>query len=52
MRVFLANPPWYRPGYYGVRAGSRWPHFESEDTDYMPFPFFLGYAAAMLASRF
>jgi len=33
---------------YGVRAGSRWPHFENAHHEYMPFPFFLGYVAAVL----
>ena len=46
-RIFLGNPPWSKPGYYGVRAGSRWPHFEEEHLEYMPFPFFLAYAAAV-----
>lgn len=48
MRVFLGNGPWAKPGFYGVRAGSRWPHFEDEHLEYMPFPFFLAYAAAVL----
>ena len=48
MRVFLGNAPWSKPGLYGVRAGSRWPHFEREGTEYMPFPFFLAYGAAVL----
>lgn len=48
MRVFLGNPPWRRPGWYGVRAGSRWPHFEREGTKYMPFPFYMAYASATL----
>ena len=48
MKVFLGNSPWRKEGFYGVRAGSRWPHFERCDTDYMPFPFFLAYAAAVL----
>jgi radical SAM superfamily enzyme YgiQ (UPF0313 family) len=48
LRVFLGNGPWAKPGYYGVRAGSRWPHFEDERLEYMPFPFFLAYAAAVL----
>jgi len=48
MRVFMGNAPWSRPGHYGVRAGSRWPHFEKEGSDYMPFPFFLAYGAAVL----
>jgi radical SAM superfamily enzyme YgiQ (UPF0313 family)/GT2 family glycosyltransferase len=33
---------------YGVRAGSRWPHFENREHEYLPFPFFLAYAAAVL----
>lgn len=48
MKVFLGNAPWMKKGYYGVRAGSRWPHFEEEHHEYMPFPFFLSYAAATL----
>jgi anaerobic magnesium-protoporphyrin IX monomethyl ester cyclase len=48
MRIFLGNSPWSRPGYYGVRAGSRWPHFEREGTSYMPFPFHMAYASATL----
>jgi len=49
MRVFLGNSPWNtKPGYYGVRAGSRWPHFEACSERYMPFPFYLAYAAAIL----
>jgi len=48
LKILLANSPWYKKGFYGVRAGSRWPHFELEKTDYMPFPFFLAYAQAIL----
>ncbi|MCG3199409.1 MAG: radical SAM protein [Candidatus Omnitrophica bacterium] len=48
MRVFLGNGPWYRSGYYGVRAGSRWPHYETEGSPYMPFPFYMAYATALL----
>jgi len=48
MRIFLANAPWKKPGFYGVRAGSRWPHFENDFACYMPFPFFLAYATAIL----
>lgn len=47
-RVALVNPPWLRPGHYGVRAGSRWPHFEHDGSRYMPYPFYLGYAASLL----
>jgi len=48
LRVFLGNSPWYKEGFYGVRAGSRWPHFQPNSSKYMPFPFFLAYAAAVL----
>ena len=48
LKVFLGNAPWSKPGYYGVRAGSRWPHFEVETNRYMPFPFQLAYGAALL----
>lgn len=48
MKIFLGNSPWLKKGYYGVRAGSRWPHFEEEHLEYMPFPFFLAYTAAVL----
>lgn len=48
MKILLGNVPWYKNGCYGVRAGSRWPHFEKEGHRYMPFPFFLAYAAALL----
>ncbi|MBU0483608.1 MAG: radical SAM protein [Proteobacteria bacterium] len=48
VKVFLGNAPWQKPGFYGVRAGSRWPHFEVETNRYMPFPFQLAYAAAFL----
>ena len=48
MKVLVTNPPWMRPGWYGVRAGSRWPHLERADSPYMPFPFLLAYTAAVL----
>ncbi len=48
VRIFLGNGPWLRKGYYGVRAGSRWPHFEEEGNTYLPFPFYLAYATAIL----
>lgn len=48
MKIFLGNSPWYKNGSYGVRAGSRWPHFESNDSEYIPFPFYLAYATALL----
>jgi radical SAM superfamily enzyme YgiQ (UPF0313 family) len=48
LKIFLGNGPWYKKGYYGVRAGSRWPHFEEEGNRYLPFPFYLAYATAIL----
>jgi len=48
MKIFLGNSPWRKKGFYGVRAGSRWPHFERDESGYRPFPFFLAYAAAVL----
>jgi radical SAM superfamily enzyme YgiQ (UPF0313 family) len=48
MKIFLGNAPWKKPGFYGVRAGSRWPHFENQGCTYLPFPFFLAYATALL----
>lgn len=49
MTVLLVNPPWIVDGRKGVRAGSRWPHLKiEEEGGYMPFPFFLAYAAAVL----
>ncbi|MDP8253474.1 MAG: radical SAM protein [Candidatus Kaelpia aquatica] len=50
MKVALLNMPWKCHGLWGVRAGSRWPHLRhsSNERDYLPYPFFLGYAAALL----
>jgi radical SAM superfamily enzyme YgiQ (UPF0313 family) len=48
MKILLSNPPWYKGNCFGVRAGSRWPHFRKEGDCYKPFPFFLGYTAALL----
>ena len=51
MKVLLLNPPWLcADGRIGIRAGSRWPHTVEQihDGDTVPFPFFLGYAGAML----
>jgi len=52
MRILLANVPWERKDKYGVRAGSRWPFTLKPDDggkrSYLPFPFFLAYAAALL----
>jgi len=52
MRTLLANAPWIKKDKYGVRAGSRWPFTLKPDGNgkrsYLPFPFFLAYAAALL----
>ena len=53
MKILLGNPPWKKGNRLGVRAGSRWP-FTMEVPEgtrippYVPFPFFLAYAAAVL----
>ena len=45
---------------YGVRAGSRWPHTRETDSrpdrnshakEYLPYPFFMGYAATYVAKE-
>jgi len=43
MKIMLINPP----GHY-ARAGSRWPHKVDGGFSYVPFPFWLAYAAAFL----
>jgi radical SAM superfamily enzyme YgiQ (UPF0313 family) len=49
MKILLSNPPWVTDGRHGVRAGSRWPHLKiPEEEDYLPYPFFLGYATSLL----
>jgi radical SAM superfamily enzyme YgiQ (UPF0313 family) len=56
MKIALINPPWYdlqRTTLWGVRAGSRWPHFQKRQAAntlprYLPFPFFLAIAARIL----
>lgn len=55
MRIILLNLPWRQDNRWGVRAGSRWP-FTSEPEEgnyikYIPFPFFLAYAASLLKSK-
>jgi len=47
--VVLVNLPWQKDGFCGVRAGSRWPHIKDKaEGEYLPFPFYLAYAAALL----
>lgn len=57
MRVLLANPPYRIPidgkiERFFIRAGSRWPFSivknKNEKSEYMPFPFYLAYTAAIL----
>jgi radical SAM superfamily enzyme YgiQ (UPF0313 family) len=50
--VLLVNLPWQRFGRWGVRAGSRWPHIKDAHEDgYLPFPFFLAQATALLKTN-
>jgi len=55
VKIAFLNLPWpgddKNPRLWGVRAGSRWPHFQqrppgSELPRYVPFPFFMASAAA------
>lgn len=48
-KVAIVNLPWRREGKQGIRAGSRWPHLrEDAESNYLPYPFFKGYAASLL----
>lgn len=55
MQIVLLNLPWNKDGYQGVRAGSRWPFTSKPQNDgqllYIPFPFFLAYATALLKKK-
>lgn len=57
MNIVLSNPPYRIPLGDGrerffIRAGSRWPFSivkcEDDVSDYLPFPFYLAYAAALI----
>ncbi|MBN2120951.1 MAG: radical SAM protein [Candidatus Omnitrophica bacterium] len=49
VKVLLVNFPWQNEKKWGVRAGSRWPHIKDKsEGNYLPFPFFLAYATALL----
>jgi radical SAM superfamily enzyme YgiQ (UPF0313 family) len=49
MKIMLVNPPWFENGFWGVRAGSRWPHIKNAtERDYLPFPFYLAYSTTLL----
>lgn len=63
MKVLFANPPWWDISEQylrcGVRAGSRWPFTmpanclpgEFKFGGYLPYPFFMGYAATYAAAN-
>ena len=56
IKIILFNSSWYdsqAPMKWGVRAGSRWPHFQERPAAsrlprYIPFPFFLATSGAVL----
>jgi radical SAM superfamily enzyme YgiQ (UPF0313 family) len=50
MKVLFVNAPWFEKNSTGVRAGTRWAHTEDKKSPlkYVPFPFSLSYAAAVL----
>lgn len=65
MRILFTNPPWWENSpkdhlRYGIRAGSRWPftapaHCAPDNFSfggYLPFPFFMGYAASYVQRAF
>lgn len=61
MKIIFSNPPWFEQSdtglRMGIRAGSRWPFTihaphpvdQFQFGSYLPFPFFLGYAASYTA---
>ncbi len=63
MKVLFSNPPWWDVSEQylrcGVRAGSRWPFTMAANSmpgefkfgGYLPYPFFLGYAATYAAAN-
>ncbi len=60
MKLLLANPPWSKDRAngerrYGVRAGSRWPYTaparSAAELPYVPFPFFMAYATAVMEQQ-
>lgn len=61
MKILLANPPFRikindKLERYFVRAGSRWPFSTIKEKDnlpdYIPFPFYLAYTAAILEKKY
>src|SRR5579864_2697882 len=64
MKVLFGNAPWFdnsdqQKPRCGIRAGSRWPHTipltsipgEFRHGKYLPYPFFMGYAATYAAKH-
>jgi radical SAM superfamily enzyme YgiQ (UPF0313 family) len=65
MKILFSNPPWWETDPVtkrqraGVRAGSRWPFTQFVHSapdrpvfgDYLPYPFFMGYAATYVAKH-
>lgn len=52
MKVCISNPPWQETHQRGIRAGSRVPNIIGDyEHTFMPFPFLLAYAAAVLQER-
>lgn len=64
MQILFSNPPWWSQENgeirCGIRAGSRWPFTMRTNSrpdapasgEYLPYPFFLGYAAAYAQCAF
>ena len=54
-KVLFSNPPWFDTSdgtlRCGVRAGSRWPFTQPAGAGYLPYPFFMGYAATYAAAN-
>ena len=47
MKVCVTNPPWEtKPGYYGIRSNSRWPHVRPDK--HLQFPIYLAYTSSLL----
>ena len=54
MNALFVNPPWTRNGRFGVRAGSRWPHFVKNELNgpaCHPYPFFMCHAVSYLKNK-
>jgi len=50
-KIAFVNPPFYKNGRWGVRAGSRWSHTgNTPNYGYCPYPHFLGYGASYIES--